>query len=84
MDRNVHTTLLVTEDYTVSGSEVLQSLYHIHQMGAEIQVDEVMFAPDMDPDRTDMSMIDVHQQYVPVHQRDTTGQLVKLIFHSKS
>lgn len=84
LDRNVHTTLVITGDYTVSGSEVLQSLYHIGQAGIDIEVDDVIFRPDLDPDRRDLSMIDVHQFYVPIYQRDATGQLVKLIFRAKS
>lgn len=79
-DRNVHTTLAIPEDYRVSGAEVLQSIYHIGQIGVDIQVDSKVFSHSLDIDYTDVSMINVLGLYTPVHVRDANGQLLKVVY----
>jgi uncharacterized protein YycO len=79
-DRNVHTTLVIPEDYLVSGAEVLQSINHIGQIGVDIQVDSKVFSRSLDIDYTDVSMIDVFGLYKPVHERDANGQLLKVVY----
>lgn len=79
-DRNVHTTLVIPEDYRVSGAEVLQSIYHIAQVGVDIQVDSKIFLHSLDMDNTDVSMINVFGFYKPVYERNVNGQLVKVVY----
>lgn len=80
-DRNIHTTLAIPKKYEVTGAEVLQSIYHIGSIGADIQVDGQEFFRNLDINHMDVSKIDVHRSYVPTYIRDENGGLSKIIFN---
>ncbi|TCZ77233.1 hypothetical protein E0485_12310 [Paenibacillus albiflavus] len=79
-DRNIHTTLVLPEDYRVSGAEILHSIYLISDLGIDIQVDTELFPHNLDIDSTDVSKINVFGFYKPVYERDGKGQLMKVTY----
>ncbi|MGY3386795.1 hypothetical protein ACVWZB_004749 [Paenibacillus polymyxa] len=65
---------------TVQGAAVVQSIFHIHDIHADIQVDGLLFDKNLDMEYTDVSMIDVRGTYRSDYVRDQNGMLQKVIF----
>jgi hypothetical protein len=82
-DRNQQTVLKVTDPYAVSGAAVLQSIYQIADLDADISVDGYLFPKNLDIDETNVSVIDPSRMYSPRYDRDPTGRLIAVQYTSK-
>lgn len=69
---------------TVSGANVLMSIYHIGELGADIVVQdgtaEQTFSQGLDIEETDVTGIDVEEQYAETLVRDAGGALALIIY----
>lgn len=68
-------------EFTVSGPEVLQSIFHIQEIGADIQVDGYYFSKGLIIDQTNVSMIDLTGNYAATYVRNTDGTLNQVVFN---
>lgn len=82
-DHNQVKVLKVTEDYYVSGVQVLQSINLIDDIDCNIVVDGVVFIPDLDIKNTNITVVNVDKNYIPSYIRNTSGLLEKVIFTSQ-
>lgn len=83
-DRNVHQTFFpIAGDDSVSGAEVLQSLARIADIGVEIVVNGVIYAPTMERDDISASGIRLDSRYEPTYERGPDGQLRRIIYVSR-
>jgi hypothetical protein len=80
-DLNVAQDKKVMGEYTVSGAEVLQSIYHIHEIGADIQVDGTQFSQSLIIDQTDVSVIKLNRTYAATYVRNRDGSLNQVVFN---
>ncbi|OAB44541.1 hypothetical protein [Paenibacillus glacialis] len=80
-DNNMYSTLKVPMNYSVSGSEVRQSLYTIREIGVDIEVNGMIYSNSLDPTTLNVSAIDLNKKYTPTYVRDTNGVLTMLRFH---
>ncbi|QNR65214.1 hypothetical protein IAQ67_14960 [Paenibacillus peoriae] len=79
-DRNLIETPLIEGSETVDGASVVQSIFQIAEINADIQVDGLLYDKNLNMDYTDVSMINVNDMYRTEYQRDSDGILQKLIF----
>ncbi|MGM1023176.1 MAG: hypothetical protein ACQEXV_22320 [Bacillota bacterium] len=79
-DRNMVTAPRIEGEETIEGTAVVQSIFHIAEIGADIQVDGLLFDKNLNMDYTDVSMVDVHGTYRTQYIRDNNGVLLRVIF----
>lgn len=83
-DRSVIPTLSpIAGDGSVSGAEVLQTIAHIADIGTEIAVDGVNYAPTMEREDIAASAVRVNDRYAPVYELGRDGQLQRIVFVSR-
>ena len=82
-DHNVQTTLRIPDTYTVTGAQVIQTLYQIADLHVDIQVDGVAFSKDLDTEQIDVSSISTIKSYVPTYLRAADGSVQKIVFTSR-
>lgn len=81
IDRNLIQVPKIMGEYTISGSEVMQSIFHIKEIGADIQVDSYFFSKSLLIEQTDVSMINLSRKYAASYSRNTDGTINKVIFN---
>lgn len=82
-ERRLFTSLEVNGRETYTGAEVLQSIYQIHVLGANIRVvdSQTLFFPkDLDLDKLDISGINLHRTYDVTYFRDSNGTIETIEF----
>ena len=82
-DHNVQTTLRVPETYTVTGAQVIQTLYQIADLHVDIQVDGMEFTKDLETGQIDVSNVSTTKSYVPTYLRAADGSVQKIVFTSR-
>jgi hypothetical protein len=85
-DPSVASRSLASEQL-VSGAEVLQSIFHIKEIGAAIEVRSEAgtshYSPDLDAEDADLSIIDLQIRYTKTIVRDDEGQVALVLFRAK-
>ncbi|MEB9896268.1 hypothetical protein P4K96_22765 [Bacillus cereus] len=79
-ERRLFTTFNEKKRETYTGAEVVQSIYHIHHINADIQVRNQFFLKTLDIDETDISGINLQNVYEVTFIRDSAGTLKTIIF----
>jgi len=82
-ERRLFTSLEVNGRETYTGAEVLQSIYQIHVLGADIQVvdSQTFFFPkNLDLETLDVSGIDLRRTYDVTYYRDSNGTVLTIVF----
>ncbi|MFM9280874.1 hypothetical protein [Paenibacillus jiagnxiensis] len=82
-DRNMAVIPAVEGEESVSGATVVQTIFQIAAIGADIQVEGYLFSKDVNIDDTDVSMIPLKATYTTEYQRDSQGNLQRVIFRKK-
>lgn len=80
-DPNLVTTLSISDHYTVSGAVVLQSIFHMNDIGTDIVVNGVTYPFGVDIDELNVTSIQVDHQYQVTYHRDFSGNLVLVEYH---
>lgn len=70
-------------DVPVQGSDVLHYLYRMHELGVDIQVDDLFFEQTTERVEIDFQRISVGHVYTLHVVRNTDGSPVALHFHSQ-
>lgn len=88
MDRNQQTVLKTIDTYTITGGHVLQTINLIADVNCDIVVKNktgmtVTFGPTIDVKRTDVSIVDVTNTYIPTYSRASDGSLTMVTFTSQ-
>lgn len=84
LDRNMQQTFSpLSNDGTVSGAEVLQSVARLETGEAEIVVDGVRYVPPLNRDILVPIGIHLNARYTMAVERDVTGRLQRLIYASR-
>ncbi|MFS0841359.1 hypothetical protein [Paenibacillus sp. 1P03SA] len=83
IDRDLTQQPKVEGEPEVSGKDVLQSIFHITDINADIEVDGIFFSKALNIDETDVSMIQVNRKYSVDHLRRADGSLHKVVFQIK-
>jgi hypothetical protein len=81
MDNNLVRQPKTMGEYTVNGAEVLQSIFHIGEIGASIVVDGYYFPVNLQIDQTNVSMIHLSGTYTMSNIRNADGTLNTVIFN---
>ncbi|CAH0121174.1 hypothetical protein PAE9249_03700 [Paenibacillus sp. CECT 9249] len=81
-DRNIHSGLSETGNYTVNGAVVLHTVFQIGQLHADIEVDGQRLAHTAKPETADVSVIDVHASYRVTYVRDGNGTIILVRYDS--
>lgn len=79
-DRRLFTSLEVNGRETYTGAEVLQSIYQIHSINADIEVRGRPFPKTLDIETTIVSGIDLQRTYDVEYIRDGNGVLETIVF----
>lgn len=79
-DPNLAPRLEIPPSYTVTGAAVLQSIYHIRSIDADIQVGLTEYGRDVDRDRIDASGIRLTGLYRVKQVWRPDGSLERVIF----
>jgi hypothetical protein len=80
-ERRLFTSLEVNGRETYTGAEVLQSIYQIHVLGANIRVgNQTFFYKDLDLETLDVSGIDLRRTYDVTYIRDSNGTVQTIVF----
>ncbi|MFB5268095.1 hypothetical protein ACE41H_15110 [Paenibacillus enshidis] len=82
-DRDIVVIPVMEEEEKVSGAGVMQSIFQIAELGADIQVDGYLFSKDAGIEDTDVSIIDLRAVYSSSYQRNGDGRLERLIFRKQ-
>ncbi|MDP4095283.1 hypothetical protein OIN60_00560 [Paenibacillus sp. P96] len=82
-DRNLVVMPVIEEEERISGSAVMQSIFQIAELGADIQVDGYLFSKDVIIEETDVSMIAPQAVYSTAYQRNGDGVLQRVIFRKQ-
>jgi hypothetical protein len=83
-DRSVSPMLSpIAGDGSVSGAEVLQTVAQLGDVGIEIVVDGVRYAPTLEREDIAASAIRLNGRYTPSYERGPDGQLQRIIFVSR-
>lgn len=73
------------KEKTASGAEVLQSVYHIRDIGAPIEVRSnvgtLYYEPEEDASVVDVTGIDVSLSYGQLLERSSDGAITRIIFY---
>ncbi|MBV6717214.1 hypothetical protein [Paenibacillus chitinolyticus] len=83
IDRNLTQQSKIESEPVVPGAYVLQSIFHISDLDADIDVDGIHFSKALNIDETDVSMIQVNRKYSVEHLRRADGSLHKVVFQIK-
>ncbi|MFB4321661.1 hypothetical protein RB298_04890 [Priestia sp. BR_2] len=79
-DRRVQTLYKIEANETYSGAQVIQTLYEINKIEADIEVNHLFFSKNINIESTDVSGIDPYKNYIVTFERNTEGKLQKIIF----
>ncbi|MEK4983585.1 hypothetical protein [Bacillus sp. FSL K6-6540] len=79
-ERRLFTGLEIIGEKTYTGAEVIQSIFHIHELDADIMVDGITFPKTLDIETVNVSLIDPHRKYIVSYQRDGTGKIQTIVF----
>ncbi|ANS75347.1 hypothetical protein AWM70_12620 [Paenibacillus yonginensis] len=79
-ERRLYTDLKETGEETYTGAEVIESIYHIKQLDANIEIGRYYFFKSDDLDNIDVSGIDPQQNYKVNYIRDESGKLLTIVF----
>lgn len=79
-ERRLFTDLKDKGEETYTGAEVLMSLYHIHELGADIRVSGTYFSRNTEVEKMDTSMISLRQTYQVDYIYDSSGELQTIVF----
>ncbi|MDQ0087504.1 hypothetical protein J2T12_000898 [Paenibacillus anaericanus] len=79
-DRRLFTSLEVNGRETYTGAEVLQSIYQIHSINADIWVEGIPFLRGLNIETTNVSVIDLQRTYDVEYIRDGNGVLKTIVF----
>lgn len=79
-DRRLSPIIEMASEESYTGAQVIQTLYQINEIEADIQVNNTQFSKLIDIESTDVSSIDPYKVYTVTFQRDTEGMLEKIIF----
>lgn len=80
LDKNLHSTLIIEDNYMYTGAQVRQSIFQINEGQIDIVVDGTLFSKDLDPMAVDVSGISLTKKYTPTYVRDSSGKLTLLKF----
>jgi hypothetical protein len=64
-----------------SGAQVIYSIFQIKNLNADIQVGNLIYSKNLTIENTDVSSIDLDKKFNVTYERNTDGELVKIIFN---
>lgn len=79
-ERRLSPIIEMASEESYTGAQVIQTLYQINEIEADIQVNNTQFSKLIDIKSTDVSSIDPYKVYIVTFQRNTEGMLEKIIF----
>lgn len=79
-DRRLFTSLEVNGRETYTGAEVLQSIYQIQSINADIWVEGIPFPRDLNIETIVVTSIDLQRTYDVEYIRDKNGVLETIVF----
>ncbi|WP_028593665.1 hypothetical protein [Paenibacillus assamensis] len=77
-DRTTQETLEITAPLTTKGTDIVSMLTQLKDSNVVIEVDGYSFLPNMDLEDMPVHFINVHRMYVPKHNRDAFGRLLRI------
>ncbi|MCM3130501.1 hypothetical protein PUW24_00050 (plasmid) [Paenibacillus urinalis] len=80
-DHRVFSTIQEVGEELYSGAQVIYSIFRIQEINADIEVEDILFTKNLTIDNTDVSHIDPNKSYSVVYERNTKGELTKIIFN---
>lgn len=79
-DHNIAVLLREREDDSVTGSEVVQTIYRLNQFDYDVAVDGVLFPRSAETDEIRAEWIFPEAVYSVYRERNTEGVLMKIVF----
>ncbi|TVX93104.1 hypothetical protein [Paenibacillus agilis] len=77
-DRTIHENFEITAPPTIKGADIVSMLTHLKDSNVAIEVDGYSFLPEMELEDMPVSFINVNRMYVPEHNRDASGRLLRI------
>lgn len=79
-DHRLQTTIKIEDDELYTGAQVIQTLFNINNIEADIQVNEIFFSKVTSIESTDISSIDPKKKYQVSFIRNSEGTIEKILF----
>lgn len=77
-DRTIYSGFKASDARQIDGAFVLQSIYDIKAIGADIKVDGVLYPKTLEIENADTTGIDVKNMYKEHYIRDIKGNLIEI------